>query len=242
VTSVSSAVPKAVPDSVVSSADNTVKVNKTALRGSYKPMTGSSVNPVVPRTDTGQESPAQPYFTGGQGRPPTTHYAGSEGAPSVPTDGFLFRSPPIDNHYTVPAETRDPYGTVGRPGTVGWRSRIQMFQNHTGLGSQNTSNTGFRNLGIQQRTSVMSNALPPIGAFGTESYIPRQQPQAVNYNRIRPSVGTDAYGTGVLNRDTFGAGQTAGGIGGNNYTPAPGPPATNSITNPPAVAAEPTWG
>lgn len=241
-TAVSAAVPKAVPTAVVGSADNSVNVNKTALRGSYKPMSGSAIIPVVPVTDTGGPPPAQPHFTGGLGQSIPTEYAGSMGAPSVPTDGFLFRAPPIDQHYTVPVETRDPYETVGRPGTYGWRTRTQFFGNHIGLGNQNTTNTGFRNLGAQQRTSVMNNALPPIGAFGTESYTPRQQPQAVRYNRIRQTTGTDPYGSGVLNTDSLGAGQTAGGIGGSNYTPAPGPPATNSITNPPVISAEPTWG
>lgn len=235
------AVPKAVPNAVEFSADNSVKVLQAPQAGPYQPMTGSSINPQVPRTDTGAEPPAQPHFTGGLGQSAPTEYAGSLGAPSVPTDGFLFRKQPIDAHYGVMAETRDPNATVGRPGTYGWYSRVQSFMNHIAY-NQNTTNTGFKVSGPQQRTSYMRNQLPPVGAFGTQSYTPRQQPQAVAYNRIRPSVGTDPYGSGVLNRDTFGAGQTAGGIGGSNYTPAPGPPATNSISNPPAVAAEPTWG
>jgi hypothetical protein len=159
----------------------------------------------------------------------------------VPTDGFLFRKGPIDPHYQVAEQTRDPYAKVNAPGTYGWRTRMQQFANHIAY-NQVTDTTGMKISGPQQRTSVMLNALPPIGAFGTESYTPRQMPQAVAYNRIRQVTGTDAYGTGVLNSDSLGAGQTAGGIGGSNYTPTPGPPATNSISNPPAVAAEPTWG
>jgi hypothetical protein len=235
------AIPKAVASSTINSTDNSVQVLTEAQLGPYQPMTGSSINPQVPRTEVEGEVAPQPYFTGGssQGRP--SFLAGSQGAPSVPTDGFLFRAGPIDPHYQVEAETRNPYATVGRPGTYGWFTRLQDFQNHTGLGVQNTTETGFRNLGVQQRTSHMRNAMPPIGAFGVNTFTPRPQPQAVRFNRIRPTVGTDAYGTGVLNSDTFGAGQTAGGIGGSNYTPNPGPPATNSITAPPA-SPEATWG
>lgn len=235
------AVAKAVPSAVPFSADNSVQVLTEAQLGPYQPMTGSSVNPSVPRTEIDGEIPPQPYFTGGysQGRP--EFFAGSAGAPSVPTDGFLFRQGPIDQHYMVQAETINPYATVGRPGTYGWYTRLQDFQNHTGLGTQDTTLTGFRNLGIQQRTSHMRTALPPVGAFGVQTFVPKQQPQAVRYNRIRPSIGTDPYGSGVLNRDTFGAGQTYGGQGGSNYTAAPGPPPTNSITNPPA-SPEATWG
>lgn len=239
-TSVKPSISKAVPSAVEFSADNTVPVLTAAQLGPYKPQTGSSINPKVPRTDPEAEIPAQPHFTGGLGQTVSSDLAGSRGAPSVPTDGFLFRKGPIDQHYLSQAETHNPYGTVGRPGTNGWYSRVQAFANHIAY-NQNTTNTGFKVNGAQQRTSVMRNQLPPVGQFGTETYTPRQQPQAVAYNRIRPSVGTDQYGTGVLNRDTYGAGQTAGGIGGNNYTPAPGPPDTNSITAPPA-ATEPTWG
>jgi hypothetical protein len=234
-------VQKAVPNAIAPSASNSVQVLTEAQLGPYQPATGSSINPKVPRTDTGGETAPQPYFTGGGSHNRPGFVAGSAGAPSVPTDGFLFRAPAIDPHYQMQAESCNPYGTVGRPGTVGWQTRLQQFQNHIGLGTQNTTETGYRNLGVQQRTSYMRNAMPPMGAFGVNTFTPRQQPQAVRYNRIRPSVGTDAYGSGVLNSDTFGAGQTYGGIGGSNYTPNPGPPATNSITTPP-VTGEATWG
>lgn len=236
-----SSVPKSVPSAIVSSADNSVKVLDHAQLGPYQPQTGKSINPQVPRTDTGSEPPPQPHFTGGYGQSAPTQLAGSLGAPSVPTDGFLFRKGPIDQHYTEEAETRNPYETVGRPGTYGWGTRVQSFANHIAY-NQNTTNTGFKVSGPQQRTSVMLNAMPPHGANAAEWYTPRQQPQAVNYNRIRPSVGTDKYGSGVLNSDTYGAGQTYGGIGGSNYTPAPGPPPTNSITNPAPTSTEATWG
>lgn len=239
-TSVKPSVQKAVPSAVEFSADNTVPILKAAQLGPYQPQKGSSINPQVPRTDTGSEPPAQPTFTGGLGIAVQQQMTGSMGAPSVPTDGFLFRRGPIDPHYTVETETKNPYATVGRPGTQGWWTRVQSYANHIAF-NQNTTNTGFKVNGPQQRTSVRLNALPPEGEFGTQSAIPTQQPQAVRYNRIRPSVGTDPYGSGVLNSDSYGAGQTYGGIGGNQYTPSPGPPDTNSITAAPA-SPEATWG
>lgn len=234
-------VPSAVPSSVANSADNSVQVLTSAQLGPYQPQTGSSINPKVPNSnDPNSPPPPQPTFTGGLGQSCPSEYAGSKGAPSVPTDGFLFRAPPIDPHYMVETETRNPYATTGRPGTRGWWTRVQSFANHIAY-NQNTTNTGFKVNGPQQRTSVMLNALPPQGEFGTQSYIPTQQPQAVRYNRIRPSTGSDPYGSGVLNNDTYGAGQTAGGIGGSNYTPYPAPPPTNSLTTPEA-SPEATWG
>jgi hypothetical protein len=237
---VKSSIQKAVPSAVAFSADNSVQVLTEAQKGPYQPMQGSAINPSVPRTPIEGEIAPQPYFTGGSSQNRPGFLAGSEGAPSVPTDGFLFRKGPIDPHYTVEAESCNPYGTVGRPGTYGWYTRLQMFLNHTAA-NQVTTETGFKINGPQQRTSYMRSALPPIGAFGIQTAPPKPQPQAVRYNRIRPSIGSDAYGSGVLNRDTFGAGQTAGGIGGYNYTPTPGPPATNSITEPP-VTGEAVWG
>lgn len=235
-----SSVPKAVPSAVTNSADNSVKVLTSPIKGPYQPQTGSSINPKVPNSDDPNDAiPVQPHFTGGGGRVPVD-YAGSLGAPSVPTDGFLFRKGPIDQHYMEETETQNPYGTVGRPGTFGWWTRVQSFANHIAY-NQNTTNTGFKISGPQQRTSVMLNALPPEGANAAEWYQPRQQPQAVRYNRIRPSVGSDPYGSGVLNSDTYGAGQTYGGVGGSNYTPYPAPPNTNAIDTPPANS-EPTWG
>jgi hypothetical protein len=233
-------VTKAIPSAVPFSADNSVQVLTEAQLGPYQPMTGSSINPKVPRTDIDGEIPPQPYFTGGYSQDRPGFYAGSAGAPSVPTDGFLFRAPPIDPHYMTEAETCNPYATVGRPGTYGWYTRVQQYMNHIAY-NQNKTTTGFKISGPQQRTSYMRTALPPVGAFGVNTFTPRPQPQAVRFNRIRPSIGTDPYGSGVLNRDTFGAGQTYGGQGGSNYTAAPGPPPTNSITSPPP-STEATWG
>jgi hypothetical protein len=118
-----------------------------------------------------------------------------------------------------------------------------MTLRHVECGRESSlSRSGFKLSGPQQRTSVMRNQLPPHGiGYAPETYVPRQLPQATRYNKIVPTVGTDRYGTGVLNTDTFGAGQTAGGIGGNNYTPSPGPPNTNNLSAS-ASSAEPTWG
>jgi hypothetical protein len=249
VTIVQPSIPKAVPTAVAFSADNSVPIVKAAIKGPYKPMTGSSINPSVPATEN--EAPAQPTFHAwGQSAP--TEIAGSLGAPSVPTDGFLFRAQPIDQHYTVETETRNPYHRVNHLHTVGWWTRVQSFQNNIAM-SQNKDNAGWNVRAPQQRTSVMLNALPPHGEFGTRMTVPTQQPQAVRYNRIVPSTGSDPYGSGkassmggympgrVLNNDSYGAGQTAGGVGGSNYTPTPGPPNTNSITAAPA-SPEATWG
>lgn len=89
----------------------------------------------------------------------------------------------------------------------------------------------------------MLNTLPPhANGYSPETAVPHRLPQHPNTAKFLPAVGTSKYGTGVLNSDTFGAGQTAGGIGGNNYTPQPGPPQTTSTATDNTVSAEPTWG
>jgi hypothetical protein len=216
-------------------------------------MTGNSIVPEVPKTEIDGETPSQPQFTsyGGSGSVSNS----SDGAPSVPgMGGQLFRAGPIDPHYQSEIQPNgNPYKTVGRPGTLGWWTRAQQFINGIAT-SQDTDLTGVKQRHAQQRTSVMLNALPPKGQFGTQTFVPHPQPQAVAYNRVRPTVGTDAYGSGkpttmggyqsgrVLNSDSFGAGQTAGGIGGNQYTPAPGPPDTTSTAGSVGSSAMPMWG
>lgn len=236
------ALPKAVNPAIPpASTSSNVPVRDTPQLGPYEPMSGSSIVPVVPVTKTEGSTPGQPMFTGGGGSG-HSFAAGSEGAPSVPRDGFLFKQGPIDVHYVNPAETRNPYTRVNNPPTRGKWQRLQSFLNGIAT-SQDTDNAGWKERHPQQRTSVMRNALPPHGdGYSPETFVPRQLPQAVRYNKIQPAVGTDKYGTGVLNSDTFGAGQTAGGVGGSNYTPAPGPPVTNSITSPGDTTGMPTWG
>lgn len=114
---------------------------------------------------------------------------------------------------------------------------------------------GWKERHPQQRTSVMRNTLPPHGAgYAPETAVPHQLPQSPNTYKYNPQIGTQAYGSGhviaggyqhgrVLNSDTYGAGQTAGGIGGNQYTPAQGPPDTTSTAgNPGPASGMPTWG
>jgi hypothetical protein len=234
-------VPKSVPSSVANSAANSVAILTRPQLGPYQPMSGSSINPVVPKTEVEGEPSPQPHFQAQSGKA-AIDYQGSS-APSVPRDGFLFRAPPIDEHYRSEIQPHgNPNGTVGRPGTLGWWTRIQQFQNNIGLGVQNREATGWNNRAPQQRTSVMRNALPPHGQFGTQTFQPTPQPQAARFNRITPSIGTDPYGSGVLNADTFGAGQTAGGIGGNQYTPAPGPPTQTSTAGSVVNDSMPVWG
>ena len=239
-----SALPKAVPSSIAPSTGvNTVSVNEDPTKGPHKPMTGSAIVPEVPRTEVAGEIAAQPHFNGGSSDSAANFLGGSAGAPSVPPDGFLFKQGPISEHYLSVNQAKDPYCKVNNPPTRGMWTRIQMFLNGIAT-SQDTDTAGWKARHPQQRTSVMRNALPPHGiGYAPETYTPRQLPQIAKTNRIDPRpIGTDAYGTGVLNTDTYGAGQTAGGIGGSNYTPTPGPPPTNSITSPVDTGGMPTWG
>jgi hypothetical protein len=238
----SSAIPKSVARAVAPSVNSVPLLTRPQL-GSYKPMSGSQILPIVPRTErdgevTPQRRWAGPGTTGG------TFNAGSEGAPSVPPmNGVLFTPGPIDPHYASEAEIRNPYSKVNNPPTRGMNTFIKTFVNGIGLGSQNKEGTGWNNRSPQQRTSVMRFAPPAHGmGFTQQTYTPRQMPQQPNTAKYLPATGTDAYGTGVLNSQTLGAGQTAGGQGGNNYTPTPGPPATNSTAGTSNISAMPTWG
>jgi hypothetical protein len=240
------ALPKAVPSAVAPSTQNSVPILTEAQLGPYQPMSGSAINPVVPRTEEmgADEISPQPGF-GGRGTTGEPFSAGSEGAPSVPgMNGALFTPGPIDTHYVSEAEARNPYSKVNNPPTRGMFTRIQPFANHIAQTPQDVDPNGFRISPAQQRTSVMRNQLPNHGiGYAPETATPRALPQRVRFNRIQPTTGTDPYGSGVLNNDTLGAGQTAGGIGGNNYTPDPGPPDTTSTAgaNQP-VTDMPTWG
>lgn len=247
-------VPKAVPQAVpVSTGNDNVEVLTEPQLGPYKPFQGNAIVPVVPRSDDQTEKtlPPQPHFAGrgGSGQPPGS---GSYGAPSVPAAGFpAFVQGPIDPHYQADYEAANPYGKVNNPPTRGMFTWVKAYLNHIAR-SQYTDTTGMKISPPQQRTSWMRITPPPHGAgFAPEIFEPRQMPQRDNTYKYNPSTGTDPYGTrrndrystGVLNSDTFGAGQTAGGIGGNQYTPSPGPPTTTSTSgsaeNP---SGYPTWG
>lgn len=237
-----SAVDKAVPSAVAPSIANSVGVNTTAQRKPYKPMTGSEILPVVPRTERDGEITPQRKW-GGNTDTGSPLDVGSQGAPSVALDGFLFKRGPIDPHYTSEYQPNDPYAKVNNPPTRGMFTFIKTFLNGIGLGSQNREVTGWNNRQPQQRTSVMRVTPPAHGmGFTQQTYTPRQMPQQPNTAKYLPVTGTQQYGTGVLNSDSLGAGQTAGGIGGNNYTPSPGPPDTTSITGASAPSSMPTWG
>jgi hypothetical protein len=241
----SSSVSKAVPSAVAPSYENSVPVLTEAQLGPYEPMTGSSINPVVPRTekDGDGEYHPQPGY-GGVGDTDGQFNAGSEGAPSVPgMNGVLFTSGPIDSHYVSEAEERNPYAKVNNPPTRGMFTWVKDYLNHIAYG-QVTTETGFKISGPQQRTSHMRITTPPHGGgYAPETYVPRQLPQRPNTAKFLPATGTQGRGTGVLNSETLGAGQTAGGIGGNQYTPTPGPPSTNSTAAASqSVNVMPTWG
>jgi hypothetical protein len=240
---VTSAVPSAVP-----TASNTVVINGTPQRGPHKPMTGHSVVPYVPRTEEprADEMAWQPSYAtiGTTGR---TLESGSPGAPSLPVDGFLFRRGPADPHYLVQAEGRNPYGKVNNPPTRGMLTWVKAYLNHVFNGKQNVDNAGWQQNSPQQRTSYMRITPPPHGAgYAPETAVPHQLPQQPNTYRFNPVLGTDAPGVvpgqaHILNRSTYGAGQTAGGVGGSNYTPPPGPPDTTPVASPQA-SGMPTWG
>lgn len=245
---------KAVPNAVPPAAAATVEVLTEPQLGPYEPMTGSAVNPSVPVDAPDADTLVSPHFTGGSSTTGHDNEQGSQGAPSVPLDGFLFKAQPIDSHYLVESQEKDPYAKVNNPPTRGMWTRVQKFLNGIAT-SQDTDNAGFKVRHPQQRTSVMLNALPPHGiGYAPETFQPRQLPQATRFNRIQPTTGSDQYGSGqpssvggyqpgrVLNSDTYGAGQTAGGVGGSNYTPSPGPPPTNSITAPADTSGMPSWG
>jgi hypothetical protein len=120
---------------------------------------------------------------------------------------------------------------------------VKDYVNGIFLGKQNVDNAGWQTREAQQRTSVMRITPPPIAnGYSPEWYLPKQMPQQPNTYKIIKSTGNDPYGTGVLNNDTFGAGQTAGGIGGNNYTPSVGQNPPTSAVQPSGGTGMPTWG
>src|ERR1700677_332949 len=116
-----SSIPRAVPSAVAPSYNNSVPVLTEAQLGPYEPMTGSSINPVVPRTERNGDGDYKPQpGYGGIGRSDGELNAGSNGAPSVPgMGGVLFTPGPIDEHYISEAEVKNPYAKVNNPATRG---------------------------------------------------------------------------------------------------------------------------
>lgn len=238
------AVPKKTPSAVPSALDpaNSLPINSTAQAGPYEPMTGSSNVPYVPGGQGDEETPAQPSYatTGKIGQ---TLQDGSTGAPSVPEQtGALWTQGPIDPHYTVPSD-RNVYANVNNPPTRGRYTWIKAFANHVFNGKQDVDNAGWQQNSPQQRTSYIRMLLPPRGnGYSPESYVPNQLPQQPRTQQFLPTIGTDAPGVNILNSSTYGAGQTAGGIGGNSYTPPASPPSTNPVAPPQGDSGMPTWG
>lgn len=240
------AVPEAVPRAVPPAAGG-LAVNAAAQRRPYQPMTGKPVITSVPRPegDSPQETPWQPAYAtaGATGR---TLAGGSAGAPSVPTEGFLFKAGAIDPHYAV-MSGRNPYATVNSPPTRGFTTWVKAFANHVFQGRQNVDAAGWQQAAPQQRTSWMRVTPPALGpGYAPEAYVPRQLPQQPNTYRYGPVTGTSEPGVVpgqgiVLNSSAYGAGQVAGGIGGNAYTPSPPPPDTVQAV-PAASSGMPSWG
>ena len=236
-----SAVPSSVPASVPS-AVNTVPVLDKPQLGPYQPMLGSSIVPEVGRTPTEGTTPGNPRigYTGSTGRPPGS---GSAGAPSVPLEGSFWRRGPIDPHYQNEYDPQNPYGKVNNPPTRGMFTWVKDYVNGIFLGAQNVDTTGFQTREAQQRTSVMRITPPAHGdGYSPQTYLPKQMPQAPNWNTRQYVTGTDPYGSGVLNSDQFGAGQVAGGIGGSSYTPSVGQNPPTTAVQPGTTSAMPTWG
>jgi hypothetical protein len=242
------AVQQAIPSAVPSAVDpaNTVAVNQKAQRNPYQPMTGSSNVPHVPGNEDNAETPWQPSYAT-VGRVGQTLVDGSTGAPSVPSqDTALFKRGPIDAHYTVPSE-RNVYKKVNNPPTRGRVSWIKSYANHVFNGRQNVDSAGWQQNSAQQRTSYLRVTLPPHGdGYSPATSAPVQLPQAPRTYRFNPTTGNDQPGVvpgqgTILNTSTYGAGQTAGGLGGNQYTPAASPPGTTPVT-PQDSTGMPSWG
>lgn len=237
------AIPSAVPSAVTGS--NTVPVNQRAQRLPHQPMTGKSRVPYVPGGQADAETPWQPAYAtvGTTGR---TLESGSPGAPSLPLDGVLFKRGPADPHYLVESGP-PPVPKVNNPPTRGMLTFVKSYLNHVFQGKQHVDNAGWQQSAPQQRTSYMRFLPPPRGGgYAPETFTPRLNPQQPRTYRFNPTTGNDAPGPRpgqflVLNTVTYGAGQTAGGIGGNQYTPPASPPATTTVT-PGGSSGMPTWG
>jgi hypothetical protein len=237
------AVPKAVPSAVAPSASgNNVQILTSPQLGPYQPMSGSTINPVVPRTKEEGETRPQPHWTSGGGKRTQLNPDG-HGAPSVPVDGYLFKAVPVDSHYLSQDEAYNPYKRVNSPPTRGMFTWVKGYLNHIAHSVQEVDLNGFRVRTAQQRTSFMRFAPPPHGiGYAPETAVPHQNPQHANIAKFLPATGTQAYGTGVLNSNTFGAGQTAGGVGGSQYTVKPGLSELPSIVTTPDPTGMPVWG
>lgn len=257
-------VPKAVPSSVAPSAKNSVSYLTGPQAGPLNATVGTAHAPKVPSPEDAPvndghvtPNPVMGNKACGTG---TERESGSSGAPTVPDmNGVLFRKGPVDSHYQNEFQGGvDPYSKVNNPPTNGMFTFVKAYINGI-FTSQDTDNAGWNVRHPQQRTSWMRVTPPPHAdpaGYAPEIYEPKQQPQTPNTYKYNPQLGTQGYGSGVarpggggyqlgrvLNSDTYGAGQTAGGIGGNQYTPQPGPPDTTSTAGrTESGSGMPTWG
>lgn len=243
--SVPRAVPQAVPSAVAPSPATSVAIDKTPQLGPFQATTGTSQVPSVPVSDPQEDLTPQPGY-GEVAASGSAAESGGAGAPSVPSlGGVLFRQQPLDAHYQVLDEgDKSPYKKVNNPPTRGMVTWVQGYLNHIFNGKQNVNAAGWQQSSPQQRTSYMRITPPALGnGYDPETAAPHQLPQTAQTQKFLPTTGNDPYGSGVLNRDTYGAGQTAGGQGGQQYTPSPGPPDTTSTAGTtPAGSSMPTWG
>lgn len=237
---VAKAVPSAVPSAVT--PGDSVAINQKAQRGPYVAPEGSSSVPYVPGNEDQAETPFQPTYAT-VGRVGKTLESGSLGAPSVPgMNGSQFTPGPIDGHYLVMNDTVSG-PKVNNPPTRGMVTWVKSFANHVFNGRQNVDSAGWQQNSPQQRTSYMRITPPAQGdGYSPKWYVPNQLPQQPNTQKFLPVTGTDAPNVHVLNSSTYGAGQVAGGIGGNQYTPASAPPATVPVTPQTASDGMPMWG
>lgn len=238
--------PESVPSSVPKSTQQTspLQVDEKPQLTFRIPPGGKSVVPMVPRSDglTQFDIPAQPVVGKGVtiGQLPES---GMPGAPSVPQNlalGQFFVAPSIDEHYLEERMSSNPYQRVNNPPTRGMWTWVKDYANHV-FNAQTTDSAGWQQNSDQQRTSHMRITGPPLSdGYSPESFTPHQQPQFARTQQVMPVTGSDPYGSGVLNRDRFGAGQVAAGQGGANYTPSPGSPPVNEV--PPNTSDMPVWG
>jgi hypothetical protein len=240
------ALPPSVAPSVPSSTGPTdLEINSTPQLGPLVTTDGAKYVPAVGNSGNPEEAPEQPGY--GKVVTHSAELGATAGnlAPSLPPmNGVLFRRGPIDAHYLSENEARNPYKKVNNPPTRGMLTWVKTYANHVFNGKQNVNEAGWQQNSPQQRTSYMRFQPPPHGmGYDPASSAPRQLPQVPYTQRFVPQTGTDPYGSGVLNADTFGAGQVYAGQGGNQYSPAPGQPETNSTADQSAPpSGEATWG
>ena len=236
-------VPKAIPTAVAPSAGSSVPVLASPQLGPYEPMSGSSYVPYVPgNEEKDPEQAYQPAYGSAYADQGAPRESGSPGAPSVPLEGFLFRRRPADPHYLSEYQgATDPYAKVNNPPTRGVFNWVKSYVNGIFLGKQDVDNAGWQVRQAQQRQSVMRVVQNRAAGYAPETAVPHQLPQSDATYKYNPVTGNDQPGPGILNRTTFGAGQTAGGIGGSQYTPSPGPPDTTAAAQP-NPSGMPSWG